>query len=104
LKKIIDRGLYFSVQSLGNSYPILKHPVTYKKTDLDYIKRKFLQLHLELNSSHYYTTLTVEQLRSIDDLKLILDSLEPVLENSVTKRQVVIKISKINLNHVLKSL
>jgi hypothetical protein len=103
MKKIIDRGLYFTVYSLGNSYPILKHPVTYMKTDLDYIKRKFLQLSLELNSSHYYTTLSVEQLKSIDDLKLILDSLKPILEGTAAPGHTVIKISKINLNHIIKS-
>jgi len=102
-KYITDRGLYFTVYSFGKQHPVLTHPVTYISEDVNYIKRRYLRLTLKTRCKEYCTTLTVEQLKSINDLKLIVDSLVPP-ETRPIPRYTEVKLSKRSLNNIIKSL
>ena len=88
------------VYSLNKTYPILKYPITYLKKDVRSIKRRYLGLNLKATDKYFYLAMSVEQLKSIDDLKLIIDS----LETSPTSGYTEIKLGKLGLNKVMKSL
>jgi len=100
---IIDRGLYFAVQTNdGQQYPILKHPTTYNPQDLEHIKRVYLKLITQSDKGILYSDFNVEQLKATDDLWTLLRSLEAA--PSSTFKYIKITLSKNSLNNVMKSL
>ncbi len=73
---ILKEYLFFVIPQLGGgTYPLIKYSLHYTPEDKKKIKRKCLNLYLK-NKKFVYSDLSEYELKSVDDLNIIVNSFQ----------------------------